>query len=176
MRKAILAAAVILSFALPTGAFASDWDPEDDAPQIQSTRELPPDNDRDDWKHIHLDALFDDVAQVPVPPVGIRPNRQHFDESYELPLVDGAGLNNPDAAEDFKVVELDNGSATKESINPYKTSPLQIKNLVLTRTTPSDEFLQNALLWGVILAATAFALLTAASANSLRLKRKTKKP
>lgn len=176
MRRAILALVAIMVFSLPGTAFAEDWTPggssesEVEDTQPQSPAEL---EDGDRERHHHLDELYDDVERVTLPPIGIKPGHLPNPNFFQLPSGPEMQLNTVEGQ--FKVFQLGTGDSAKMPLTPANSEPVQIKSLVLTRETPSDEFLNGALAWGVGLAAAAFGLLTLASVNSLRLRKKAKK-
>jgi hypothetical protein len=162
-------------FSLPGTAFAEDWTPEGSSDsEVEDSRPLPPPDmdDRDLERHHHLDELYDDVERVTLPPIGIKPGNLPNPNFFQLPNgVDPLNIGESQ----FQVFQLGNGNSAKMPLDPSKTEPVEIKNIVLTRATPSDEFLNSALAWGVGLATTAFGLLAFASMNSLRLRKKAKK-
>jgi hypothetical protein len=62
----------------------------------------------------------------------------------------------------------------KLQVAPSTSKPVQIKNIVITDKTPRDEFMQNAVILGVVLGAVAFGLLALTSAQSINFRRKIK--
>lgn len=176
MRKAILVITAVITFSLPGTAFAEDWTPGDSSEsEVEDYQPIPlPDlDDRDLERHQHLDRLYDDVERVTLPPIGIKPGHLPNPNFFELPTADKTAINPADTQ--YQMFQIGTSNNAKIQLNPTTSEPVQIKNLVLTKKTPSDEFLNGALAWGVGLGSAAFGLLALASMNSLRLRKKAKK-
>jgi len=147
-------------------------------------------------KHKLIEDQFEDVTGVVIPPIVIRPGTHPNPKIYELPVspdpdsdVDltppGSDLQTLDALsdtlsgvtdtkEDFMTTQLTQKTGSllvKTHINPNRHKPVQIKNLVMTDKTPTDEFMRDATVFGGVLGATAIGLLALAGFNSLRLRR-----
>lgn len=150
-------------------------------------------------RHNEIEHLFEDITGVIIPPLVIRPGSRPDPNIFQLPVgpdpdadtdlnqlgadsqaVDAVtdtltGVN--DSAQDFVTTPLLMQSALSSNlpinkrINPNKHKPVQIKNLVLTDKTPTDEFMQDATVFGGVLGATAIGLLALAGFNTLRLRR-----
>lgn len=183
-------------------AFAEDdndsgWNPYSNSTQpVQGQKPAKPKHDDDpanEAKHNHLKEKYDDVTGVVIPPVAIKPDSLQNPSVYQLPNV----ASNPDEAvdntntgltddvsdaltgvsdtkTDYKVTKLGSSitQATKTAIKPNLSQPVQIKTLVLTTQTPTDEFMGGAMVLGGSLAVVAFGLLTLTSLHHLRLRRK----
>jgi len=175
MRKAILVITAVITFSLPGTAFAEDWTPGDSSePQYEDQRPipLPDEDDRDRERHHHLEEIYDDVERVTVPPIGIKPGHLPDPNFFELPTADLQSVTTVESQ--YQVFQLGSGTDAKIQLNPTNAEPVQIKNLVLTKATPSDEFVNGAVGWGIGLGSAAFGLLALASMNSLRLRKKAK--
>jgi hypothetical protein len=190
----------LASFAAP--AFADDDSNSSNPPlgstqPPQGHRPPRPGQDSDDQatqqRHHHLSQKYDDVTGVIIPPVAIK--RDSFGESdvYQLPnvasnvdaLLDNTnsvipdstsdaltGVNDPKS--DYSLTKLGSKptKATKTTINPNLSKPVQVKTLVLTKRTPTDEFMAGAMVMAGSLGVVAIGLLTLTSVHHFRLRRK----
>lgn len=201
MRKASLALALILGLAFPAVAsakslhFEDDWNPSynnDDSEHEDEgkTNPRPPKPSKEtDYRHHEIeDSHEDDISGVIIPPIAIKPGKPADPNSYPLPNMDidpltgestffdhvGDKLAGIHDNQKFTTTRIGNQDVAKVSLNPVKTKPVQIKDVVLTTKTPTDEFMQNASSMGIGLGVVAFGLVTATSVHSIRLKRKIK--
>jgi len=149
--------------------------------------------DDDQAKHDRISELFDDITEVIIPPVAIKPGHRLHNQVLPLPgtasnpdanadnnnglvpdlIVDGlTGVTDP--TNEYSVTKLGSSPSTakKASISPTKSKPVQIKSLVLTKRTPTDEFMAGALYLGASLLVVAIFLLTMTSIQHLRLRKK----
>lgn len=176
MRRAILALVAIMVFSLPGTAFAEDWTPggsPDSEVEDNQPINSPEVEEQELERHQHLHELYEDVERVTLPPIGIKPGHLPDPNFFQLPTGPEMQLNAVEGQ--YQFFQLGSSNLAKLPLNPANSEPVQIKSLVLTKETPSDEFLNGALAWGVGLASAAFGLLTLASLNSLRLRKKTKR-
>lgn len=190
MRKASLALALLLGLAFPQIASAHDFKVEDDNPSYSETEDeednYPPRREHDDEsyedRHNHLNELYDDVTEVVIPPIAIRPGHHRDPNFFQLPNIEQDPFNggitsiNPPSSDidRFFTTELGKPSGTKVSLAPVQGQPVEIKNIVLTTKTPSDEFMTGAVLMGGGLGAVAFGLLTFTSLHTVRQRSKGK--
>lgn len=176
MRRATLALVALMIFSLPGTAFAEDWTPEGSSDSEVEDSQLIPTfdfDDRDIERHNLLEELYEDVERVNLPPIGIKPGHPSDPNFFQLP--NGPDLQMQTIEGQYQIFQLGTQNSVPMPITPNNTEPVQIKSLVLTNQTPSDEFLSGAVAWGTGLASTAFGLLTLASLNTLRLRKKTKR-
>jgi len=195
MRRVLLlgfAALLLAGSAAP--AFAEDS--SDDGSNTTYTVPKQPtkhQNDDDQAKHDRIRELFDDITGVIIPPVAIKPGHRPDNQGFILPgtasnpdanadnnnglvpdlIVDGlTGVTDP--TNEYSVTKLGSSPSTakKASISPTKSKPVQIKSLVLTKRTPTDEFMAGALYLGASLLVVAIFLLTMTSIQHLRLRKK----
>jgi len=187
---------------LSAPAFAEDdndngWSPYTNSNQPGPAPKLPKplhaDDPDSDARHNHLKDRYEDVTGVIIPPVAIKPGTAHTSNVYELPQVaantdlaeDNSNNGIPDATSDaltgindskndYSVSKLGSNpnQPIKATINSKKSAPVQIKSLVLTTRTPTDEFMAGAMVLGASLAAVAFGLLAMTSIHHLNFRRK----
>jgi hypothetical protein len=198
MRKVLLVGFVgfvLASFSMPAFAESSSDDgSKSNSSKSQQGHQRPPridDDSNNQVKHNHIKDLFEDITGVIIPPVAIKPgNRPHTqvlqiqgiqtnpDASQDnsnsvIPdeVTDGlTGVSDPTT--DYSVTKLGSNSSGKTRISPTKSKPVQIRSLVLTKQTPSDEFMTGALVLGGALSVAVLALLTATSIHHLRMRKK----
>ena len=151
-------------------------------------------------KHQKLEHQYGDVDQVGVPPIAIRPGVQPDPGTFELPITPSNVVPSPGVSTLGEVEESTSAnSATEEvqefiatklgvtfistnetqtilpsKINPAKSSPIQIRELVLTSKTPADEFLDGAVVFGAGLGVLAIGLLGITGFSALKLRREAK--
>ena len=157
-----------------------------------------PDNESRE-RHSEIENLFEDITGVIIPPIVIKPGNRPNPNIFELPVdpnpdaetdvdqlgaeteyidividtVNGVSESNPD----YLTTSLtQQGSAkvglkVQNNIDPNKNQPIQIKTMVLTDKTPSEEFIHDAWVFGGILGSTALALLALTGFNTLRLRK-----
>lgn len=197
MRKASLALALLLALAFPAVALAEDqgdddnnWGPNNSQHQDDDYQGPGLFGSKDeDFKHRHFDDKYDDISRVAIPPLAIRPGIPQDPHSYPLPSINPDFLLDPAEAgfldnisdsltgvtdNSFRTTQISNGSMVKLQVAPSTSKPVQIKNIVITDKTPRDEFMQNAVILGVVLGAVAFGLLALTSAQSINFRRKIK--
>jgi len=150
-------------------------------------------------RHSEIENLFEDITGVVIPPIVIRPDHRPNPNIFELPVGPdpdaetdmnqlGAGSQSIDIVIDsvngvsdqkldyLTTQLLQQGSAKtglklQNNIDPNKNQPIQIKTMVLTDKTPSDEFMHDATVFGGILGSTALGLLALTGINTLRLRK-----
>ena len=151
-------------------------------------------------KHKKLENQYGEVDQVGVPPIVIRPGVQPDPGTFELPITPSNVVPSPgvstlgeveestsansatEEAQEFIATKLgvtfisqsENQTILPSKINPAKSSPIQIRELVLTTKTPADEFLDGAVVFGVGLGALAIGLLGITGFSALKLRREAK--
>jgi hypothetical protein len=151
-------------------------------------------------KHQKLEHQYGDVDQVGVPPIAIRPGVQPDPGTFELPITPSNVVPSPGVSTLGEVEETTSAnSATEEAqefiatklgvtfisqsegqtvlpskINPAKSTPIQIRELVLTTKTPADEFLDSAMVFGAGLGVLAVGLLGVTGFSALKLRREAK--
>jgi hypothetical protein len=151
-------------------------------------------------KHRKLEHQYGEVDHVGVPPIVIRPGVQPDPGTFELPITPSNVVPSPGVSTLGEVEESTSAnSATEEvqefiatklgvtfistnetqtilpsKINPAKSSPIQIRELVLTTKTPADEFLDGAMVFGAGLGVLAIGLLGITGFSALKLRREAK--
>ena len=153
-------------------------------------------------RHSEIENLFEDITGVVIPPIVIRPDHRPNPNIFELPVGPdpdaetdisqlGAGsgyidividsVNGvSDEKLDYLTTELlqqgtaKTGLNLQNNIDPNKNQPIQIKTMVLTDKTPSDEFIHDASVFGGVLGSTALGLLALAGFNAFRLRKEPK--
>ena len=151
-------------------------------------------------KHQKLEHQYGDVEQVGVPLIAIRPGVQPDPGTFELPITPSNVVPSPGVSTLGEVEETTSAnSATEEAqefiatklgvtfisqsegqtvlpskINPAKSTPIQIRELVLTTKTPADEFLDSAMVFGAGLGVLAVGLLGVTGFSALKLRREAK--
>jgi len=191
MRRGLVALLVVMGLAIPTAAFAIGIRADDQSSSQDDDGNWRPGEDPSQTRHNHLHELYDDVTGIMIPPIAIKPGQHPDPHFYPLPelqnpdalidqqnllpdnLVDSlTGIN--DSTSQFKTTTLSNAQVTKLNINPNQNKPVQVKNLLITQRTPSDEFTQNALYLGSALGLVAFGLVAFTGLQSRRYRKKSK--
>lgn len=169
-----------------------------DRPTDQSLQPGPDNSDQYDPepKHHELEDQYGEVGQVDLPQIAIRPGVKPDSGSFQLPIVPDSVGANPNVSQMSEVEDTTSPNAKLEesqefiatklgftfvgsesqtfvpaSINPSKTKPLRIRDLVLTRSTPADEFFGAAIYLASALGAVALLLLGLTSFSAIRLRR-----
>ena len=218
MRKPVILAATVVFISLlafPQGAFADDESDEGDSWELifgtehddqgdivlirPESPEKPPKPDQD-HKHKTLNDHYDEVGEVGVPLILIRPDIRPNSETYELPILPLTVIPNPEIFQLGEVEDMTSSSdeveeiqelvATKlgitlqgqyeaiamlpSAITPSTGAPIEIKDLVLTTKTPADEFLDVAFLFGAGLGGLAIGLVGVTGVSALKLRREAK--
>jgi len=151
-------------------------------------------------KHKKLEDQYGEVDQVGVPQIVIRPGVVPDPSTYELPIVPAQPQPTPAVSSLGEVEDTSSPTSVKEEaqefvstqlgitlispnekqtlvptkLNPAKGDPIQIKDLILTKKTPADEFLDGAIYFGEALALLALLLLGLTGLSALRLRRESK--
>lgn len=151
-------------------------------------------------KHKKLEDQYGDVNQVGVPQIVIRPGTVPDPGSYELPVVpqlisptsgvsslgevedNSSTTSTQEETQEFIATQLginfvspnEKQTLLPTKLNPAKSTPIQIRDLVLTKKTPADEFLDGAILFGVGLSVLALGLLAVTGFTAVRLRRESK--
>ena len=151
-------------------------------------------------KHRKLEHQYGEVDHVGVPPIVIRPGVQPDPGTFELPITPSNVIPSPGVSTLGEVEESTSANSTTEevqefiatklgvtfistnetqtilpsNINPAKSSPIQIRELVLTTKTPADEFLDGAVVFGSGLGVLAIGLLGITGFSALKLRREAK--
>ena len=151
-------------------------------------------------KHKMLHDQYGDVDSVGVPSIVIRPGVHPDPTTFDLPIivdsidstsvVSSLGEVEDSTTANAKSEEIAEFIATKLGITfmganesqtllpteiiPANSKPIQIKDLVLSKKTPADEFLDGAVVFGVALGALALVLLAITGFSAIRLRREAK--
>ena len=148
-------------------------------------------------RHKKLENQYGEVDHVGVPSIVIKPGVQPNPGSYQLPIqpTPTPGVSSLGEVEDTTsssatteevqefvstslgfsfVSQNEKQTLTPSKVNPAKSAPIQIRDLVLTKKTPADEFLDGALVFGVGLGALALGLLAITGFSAIRLRREAK--
>ena len=151
-------------------------------------------------KHKKLEDQYGEVEQVGVPQIVIRPGVVPDPSTYELPIVPAQPQPTPAVSSLGEVEDTSSPTSAKEEaqefvstqlgitlvspnekqtlvptkLNPAKGDPIQIRDLILTKKTPADEFLDGAIYFGEALALLAVLLLGLTGLSALRLRRESK--
>ena len=200
MRKVLLVGFVgfvLASFSMPAFAESSSDDGSSSSTtNNQQNHKRPPqfdDESENQARHNQIKDLFEDITGVIIPPVAIKPGHRPHNQFFQIQgnqanpdskadnlnsgipdeITDGlTGVSDP--MNDYSVTKLGSNSSpvSKTTISPTKSKPVQVKTLVLTKRTPSDEFMTGALVLGGALSVAVLALLTATSIHHLRMRKK----
>jgi len=150
-------------------------------------------------RHSDIENLFEDITGVIIPPIVIKPGNRPNPNIFELPVGPDpdaeTDLNQLGAESQYIDIVIDSvngvsdekldylttqllqqgtaktGLKLQNNIDPNKNQPIQIKTMVLTDKTPSDEFMHDASVFGGILGSTALGLLALTGINTLRLRK-----
>jgi hypothetical protein len=148
-------------------------------------------------RHKKLENQYGEVDHVGVPSIVIKPGVQLDPGSYQLPV---QVTPTPGVSSLGEVEDTTSSSATTEEvqeyistslgitfvsanekqmltpskINPAKSAPIQIRDLVLTKKTPADEFLDGAFIFATGLGILALGLLGITGFSAIRLRREAK--
>ena len=150
-------------------------------------------------RHSDIENLFEDITGVIIPPIVIKPGNRPNPNIFELPVgpdpdaetdpiqlsadsqyidivIDSVNGVSDEKLDYLTTQPLQQGTAKtglklQNDIDPNKNQPIQIKTMVLTDKTPSDEFMHDASVFGGILGSTALGLLALTGINTLRLRK-----
>ena len=143
-------------------------------------------------RHSEIEDRYKDFKGVVVPPIAIRPQSRPNPNIYELPIegdpedivsetAELAQLANNPSGEFLTTQLSEDGSlkllgpaVNKSLLNPKKHQPVEINKLVLTKQTPTDDFMQQATIVGGSLGALAVVLLTMTATDGINSKRRRK--
>ena len=198
MRKVFLltfAAVLLAGSAAP--AFADNGSDDNSYSNNSSTNHHGPkpgtQDDENQAKHNHISDLFEDITGVIIPPAAIKPGHRPNSGLIQLQgtvanpdanadlnngplpdqLSDGlSGVTDPNTEYSLTKLGSKTSTATKTVFSPTKSKPVQVKTIVLTKATPTDEFMTGALVLGGSLSLVALVLLTLTSIHHLQLRRK----
>ncbi len=152
-----------------------------------------------DHRHRKLEDQYGEVDHVAVPRIAIRPGVRPDPGTFVMPIIPESdlltsGMSTLGAIEDNSLsgaqeevqefVASQLGVALVSStelqillasnLNPSNTVPIQIRDLVLTKKTPADEFLDGAMIFGAGLGLLAVTLLGITGVSALKLRREAK--
>jgi hypothetical protein len=150
-------------------------------------------------RHSDIENLFEDITGVIIPPIVIKPGNRPNPNIFELPVgpdpdaetdpiqlsadsqyidivIDSVNGVSDEKLDYLTTQPLQQGTAKtglklQNDIDPNKNQPIQIKTMVLTDKTPSDEFMHDASVFGGVLGSTALGLLALTGINTLRLRK-----
>jgi len=186
MRKPAIAIAILLALMPVTSATVAFADPHNPASNHRDLddddRQKPDPGEQHETDRMHrdLDERYGEIDQVSIPPIGFIPEAELDADMFILPeinQVEPTQVNPlPSKAADptYLVVPVGQESALKTSASPSKFAPINLKDLVFTKTTPADEFVRTSVLILAALAVLAAILLALVSKNVLSLKRNSK--
>jgi hypothetical protein len=213
MRKSVITIVTLVLFigvAAPSMAFADDENDDsgwnnifgngqgDDSKPNPIKRPHPKPDRESKAKHDEIEGQFENISEVVIPPIVIRPGSRVDPNIYELPVVPNPDIDllssEPNSENDSVDVVIDavsgvvetkqnylttqlgqlGSSVTKvdatSNINPNKYKPIQIRKVLVVKT-PTDEFMQEATVFSGILGSTAVGLLALAGFSTLRLRK-----
>ena len=170
----------------------------DPAHDSEANKPLRPETNPD-HRHRKLEDQYGEVDHVAVPRIAIRPGVRSDPGTFVMPIIPESvlptsGMSTLGAIEDnslsgaqeevqeFVASQLGVAfvSSTELQIllasnfNPSNTVPIQIRDLVLTKKTPADEFLDGAMIFGAGLGLLAVTLLGITGVSALKLRREAK--
>ena len=168
---------------------------QDSSPEVIPNKPPKPGDDADK-KHKELEDQYGDVDHVGLPRIAIRPQVRPNPETFVMPtapetVIATSSVSTLGEIEDLsaagKVEEVQEYVATQlgitfvsssekqqlvaSKLNPSKSAPIQIRDLVLTNKTPADEFLDGAIIFGAGLGGLALTLLSMTGISALKLRR-----
>ena len=168
---------------------------QDSSPEVIPNKPPKPCDDADK-KHKELEDQYGDVDHVGLPRIAIRPQVRPNPETFVMPtapetVIATSSVSTLGEIEDLsaagKVEEVQEYVATQlgitfvsssekqqlvaSKLNPSKSAPIQIRDLVLTNKTPADEFLDGAIIFGAGLGGLALTLLSMTGISALKLRR-----
>lgn len=152
-----------------------------------------------DPNHLHkkLENQYGEVDHIGIPSIVIKPDVQLDPNSYQLPVrktpipavsslgeVEDTSSSTATTEEVQEFISTSLGvtffssnekqTITPSKINPAKSAPIQIRDLVLTKKTPADEFLDSAFIFATGLGILALGLLGITGFSAIRLRREAK--
>jgi hypothetical protein len=167
-----LAAALLLSFlSIPAASFADEHEPEADT--TVTTENIEENHQEINERHHKIEEHFENHEGVLIPPVMMNMGQQDNPDSYILPILPMNGFLLQDSQRS-NFIGQQIGVIGLEQVNgfdPYKLEPLPVKDLVLTKVTPADEFIDGAKSLVIGLGIAALGLLGMTSLTAYRSRR-----
>lgn len=213
MRKTVITIVTLVLFmgvAAPSMAFADDenddsgWNNvfgsgQDDGSKPNPIKKPHPKPDKESKaKHTEIEEQFEDISEVVIPPIVIRPGKRSNPNIFELPVGPNPDLDMDskqpgdasnsvdlvidavngivDSKQDYLTTQLGHHQSfitsldVNTTINPSKYGPIQIRKTLAVKT-PTDEFMQEATVFSGILGSTALGLLALAGFSTLRSRK-----
>ncbi len=177
----------------------SGWEHIFDPNHDSQSNQAPKPEDNPDHKHKKLEDQYGDVDHVGVPRIAIRPGVNPDPGAFEMPVIpenlsptskvtslgeveDNSAAGKQEEVQEYVSSQLgitfitanEKQALTASNLNPSGAAPIQIRDLVLTKKTPADEFLDGAIVFGAGLGALALALLGMTGVSALKLRREAK--
>jgi hypothetical protein len=175
------------------------FDSGEDPSQDVIANKPPKPGDNPEHKHKKLEDQYGDVDHVGLPRIAIRPGVRPDPETFVLPIVpesvsatsgvntlgeieDSSPAGTQEEAQEYVATQLgitfvsisEKQKLVASKLNPSKSAPIQIRDLILTNKTPADEFFDGAIFFGVGLGALALTLLGMTGISALKLRREAK--
>ena len=168
---------------------------QDSSPEVIANKPPKPGDDSDK-KHKELEDQYGDVDHVGLPRIAIRPQVRPNPETFVMPIApetvkatsgvitlgeieDNSAAGKVEEVKEYVATQLgitfvsssEKQQLVASKLNPSKSAPIQIRDLVLTNKTPADEFLDGAIIFGAGLGGLAFMLLGMTGVSAIKLRR-----
>jgi hypothetical protein len=168
---------------------------QDSSPEVIANRPPKPE-DNPEHKHKKLEDQYGDVDHVGLPRIAIRPQVRPNPETFVMPIApetvkatsgvitlgeieDNSAAGKVEEVQEYVATQLgitfvsssEKQQLVASKLNPSKSAPIQIRDLVLTNKTPADEFLDGAIIFGAGLGGLAFMLLGMTGVSAIKLRR-----
>jgi hypothetical protein len=168
---------------------------EDPSQDVVANRPPKP-GDNPEHKHKKLEDQYGDVDHVGLPRIAIRPQVRPNPETFVMPIApetviatsgvstlgeieDNSAAGKEEEAQEYVATALgitfvsssEKQQLVASKLNPSKSAPIQIRDLVLTNKTPADEFFDGAIIFGAGLGGLAFMLLGMTGVSAIKLRR-----
>ena len=175
MRKVLntaFAALLLTSIFIPSVSFADEPEPDTGSIDILETSQ---DDQHIDHLHSEIEQEFEDYSGVLIPPVVIRVGQPTDPDIYVLPTapqeVIGDSSKKAPLQPALEQLGLISGDQ-KSTLDPYRHTSIPIDSLVLKTSTPTDEFMDGARIFGAVLALAAIGLFGATGVNTFRSRKR----
>ena len=158
----------------------SDQDKEDSETDVKSDLEddaevdylFEEEADEVEHRHNQIKEIYENKSGIIIPPVVIKIREKTNPDIYILPVLPPKGVFQPEPDPEPVVGEIEGMVDQPMSFDPYRLEPIPVASLVLTESTPADEFMGTAQILGTGLAVAALGLFGMTGVSAVRARGK----
>lgn len=158
----------------------SDQDKEDSETDVESDLEddaevdylFEEEADEVEHRHNQIKEIYENKSGIIIPPVVIKIREKTNPDIYILPVLPPKGVFQPEPDPEPVVGEIEGMVDQPMSFDPYRLEPIPVASLVLTESTPADEFMGTAQILGTGLAVAALGLFGMTGVSAVRARGK----